>query len=77
MNEEMQVEDFAERDLEVNGWPVRITSYKLGARYVCVADNVSPGCNLARTMGPTREHAESKALERAQELLGRTHRRDV
>jgi hypothetical protein len=33
---------------------------------------VSPGAALARTTGATREEAESKALQRAEELLGRT-----
>jgi hypothetical protein len=42
-----------------------------------VADNVSPGARLARTKGATREEAESAALARATELLGRTRRQPV
>jgi hypothetical protein len=73
----MKVEEFIERDIDVDGWPVHITSYRIGEQFICVADNVSPGANLARTTGLTREDAESKALERAKTLLSRTHRHDV
>ena len=73
----MKVQEFAERNLEVNGWPVHLASYKIGDQYVCVADNVSPGARLARTSGATRDDAESQAVERARELLARTHRQAV
>ncbi|MGQ9634631.1 MAG: hypothetical protein ACUVXB_10340 [Bryobacteraceae bacterium] len=66
--------DYQERMLEVSGWPVRLGSYRLGERYYCRADNVSPGAWLARTTGQRREEAETKAMERAQQLLSRTRR---
>lgn len=72
-----KVEGYAERKLEVSGWPVNLTSYKLGDLYHAKADNVSPGANLARTTGATREEAERLALDRAGELLARTQRRAV
>ena len=61
----------------MDDWQVNLTSYKLGDVYHCKADNVSPGAWLARTSGSTREEAEQKALERAQELLSRTRRQTV
>jgi len=70
----MNPTDYQERQLELAGWPVRLTSYRLGDTFYCRADNVSPGAWLARTTGRTREEAESKALERAQQLLSRTRR---
>lgn len=73
----MNVEDFAERQLEIDGWPVHLMSYKIGEVFHCKADNVSPGAGLARTTGATREEAEEKAVERAKELLGRTRRHAV
>jgi hypothetical protein len=73
----MKAEEFQERKLEVAGWPVNLTSYRLGTVWHCKADNVSPGAGLSRTTGATREEAEEKALKRAQELLGRTHRHTV
>jgi hypothetical protein len=68
----MKIEEYQERKTEVLGWPVNLTSYRLGNVFHCKADNVSPGAALARTTGATREGAENKALERAAQLLGRT-----
>jgi len=73
----MKAEEYQERKVEVLGWPVNLTSYRLGEVFHCKADNVSPGAALARTTGATREEAEKKALERAEQLLGRTHVRVV
>jgi rhodanese-related sulfurtransferase len=72
-----KVEDYTERKLEVHGWPVNLTSYKLGGQFHAKADNVSPGASLARTAGATREEAEQLAIARAAELLARTQRRAV
>ena len=70
----MKAEEFAERRLELAGWPVNVASYRLGVEWHAKADNVSPGAALARASGTTREEAERKALARAEELLGRTRR---
>jgi hypothetical protein len=71
----MRAEGFSERSLEVSGWPMNITSYKLGQEWHAKADNVSPGAALARTTGASRVEAETKAIERAGALLARTQRR--
>ena len=68
----MKVEEYQERRVEVAGWPVSLSSYRLGDVFHCKADNVSPGAALARTTGATREEAEKKAIERAEQLLART-----
>jgi hypothetical protein len=73
----MQAEEFQERKLELAGWPVNISSYRLDGEWHAKADNVSPGAALSRTKGTTREEAEAKAIARAEELLRRTHRREV
>jgi hypothetical protein len=73
----MHPTEYAERKLEVEGWPVNVTTYKLGDEYHCKIDNVSPGAWLARTTGTTREEAEQKALDRAKQLLARTRRQAV
>jgi len=70
----MKAEGYKERQLEVEGWPLRLTSYKLGEVFHCQADNVSPGAVLARETGATREEAEQKALEAARRRLARTRR---
>lgn len=68
---------FSEREIELNGWPVRLTSYRVGEKYVCQADNVSPGACLARFSAPSLEEAEAQAISKARHLLGKTKRRDV
>ena len=73
----MKAENYQERTLELSGWPVRITSYKLGDLYVCEADNVSPGARLARFAAPTAEEAEKQALSKASHMLGKTRRHAV
>lgn len=70
-------EDFTERQIEVDGWPVRLTSYRIGEKYVCQADNVSPGACLARFAAGNKEDAESQALSKARHLLGKTRRREL
>ncbi len=73
----MRAEEHSTRTLEVAGWQVRLTTYKLGTVYHCTADNVEPGAWIARTKGATREEAENLAIERAKRLLGRTRRTPV
>jgi len=73
----MNVEQHAERKLEIAGWPVHLTSYKIADIFYCHADNISPGANLSRTTGATREEAEEKALARVTEMLGKTQRHVV
>lgn len=70
----MKAEGYRQRKVKVGGWEVNLASYRLGELFHCNADNVSPGATLARTTAPTREEAESKALERATQLLARTRR---
>lgn len=73
----MNVEEHQERRLEIAGWPVHLTSYRIGETFHCTADNVSPGANIARTRGATREEAESKAIQYATERLSQTRRHAV
>jgi len=68
----MKPEEHSERQIELAGWPARLTTYKLGEIYISKVDNVSPGANIARAEGVTREEAESKVMEIAQNRLGRT-----
>jgi hypothetical protein len=70
-------EHFKEREIEVDGWPVRLTSYRLGEKYICQADNVSPGACLARFKAGTPEEAEAQAISKAKHLLGKTRRREI
>ena len=73
----MTPQNYSERKVELAGWEVNLTTYQLGDVFHCKADNVSPGAALARTTGATREEAENKAIEKAQERLARTRRHAV
>ena len=73
----MKPEDYSERQVDVEGWQVNLTTYKLGEVYHSKADIVSPGASLARTTGATREEAEQEALDRARQLLSRTRRHEI
>jgi hypothetical protein len=73
----MKVEEHQERNIEIAGWPAHLTSYRIGETFHCTADNVSPGANIARATGSTREEAEQKAIERAAERLAATKRHAV
>ena len=68
----MRAEDYSEREIEVDGWPVRLTTYRISETWHCKADNVSPGAALARISAASREEAESRAVERARKHLSRT-----
>jgi hypothetical protein len=70
----MKAEEFTERRQEIDGWPVRIITYRIGLRHYCTIDNVDPGARFARADGATREEAESAALEKAQRYLKQTRR---
>jgi hypothetical protein len=70
----MKAEEYAERKVQVGGWEVKLTTYRIDGLYHCHADNVSPGACLARRHAPTREEAEKLALDRATEMLARTRR---
>jgi hypothetical protein len=70
----MRAEEYSTRTLELDGWKVRLTSYRLGNTYHCTADNVEPGAWIARAQGATREEAENGASESASQVLARTRR---
>ena len=73
----MKVEEHQTRSLDLEGWPVNLTSYRIGETFHCTVDNVSPGATLVRVSGATREEAERKGIERASEKLAATKRRVV
>jgi hypothetical protein len=73
----MKAEDYQERQIEIESWPVKLTSYRVGETFYCTADNVSPGAAVARTSGATREEAENTAIERVKSKLATTKRHAV
>ena len=74
MSDTLKSEDYRETKQELDGWPVNIVSYRVGEKWYCTIDNVSPGARFARAEGTTREEAESTALEKATRYLKQTRR---
>lgn len=73
----LKAEDYRRRIEELDGWSMRITSYRLGGRYVAIVDNVSPGAEVARAEAESRDEAEHLATEDARSLLASTRRLPV
>ena len=67
--------EFTTDHQELAGFPVRITTYRVGEGYHCRIDNVSPGATIARASGSTAIEARDEATTSAQERLLRTRRR--
>jgi len=73
----MNPQNYSERQVEIDGWQVNLTTYQLGDKWHTKADNVSPGAALARIVAGSRDEAEAQALARVKELLSRTKRHAV
>ncbi len=73
----MKPEDYSRRQTEIAGWAVTVESYKLGDVYHCTIANVDPGARFARADGPTKEAAESAAIEKAARYLSQTRKFEV
>jgi hypothetical protein len=70
----LRSEEYRETRRELEGWPINVTSYRVGDKWYCTIDNVSPGARFARAGGSTREEAEGAALEKAGRYLKQTRR---
>ena len=54
-----------ERRDTLDGWPIRLTTYRTGDRFICKIDNIDPGTLMARGEGRTRQDAERAAVTMA------------
>jgi hypothetical protein len=70
----MRATELTTRDETLGGWPVRVTSYRIGERWFASVENHDPGARVARAEGVSREEVERIACEKAAERLGRTRR---
>jgi hypothetical protein len=73
----MKPEEYSRRQTEIGGWAVTIETYKLGDVYHCTIANVDPGARFARADGPTKDAAESSAIEKATRYLAQTRKFEV
>jgi hypothetical protein len=70
----LRPEEHRKRQAEAEGWPIGVTSYRLGSTWICHVDNVSPGAIVARGSGASRDEAENAALDVATRRLRATRR---
>jgi len=70
----LRAEELQSREDKIEGWPVRITSYRVGNQYRSTVDNIDPGATVARGAGPSREAAELEAISTARERLAKVKR---
>ncbi len=62
-------EEYSERKTELAGWPITITTYRLGSVYHTTIDNTDPGAWVVKAQGATKDEAESKAMNEAKTAL--------
>ena len=72
---EFNPEEHLREEMEVAGFPIRVTSYKLGRTFHCMVDNVSPGAIIARTSGEDRDRVVRDAIDLATARLESSARR--
>lgn len=65
------------REATVEGFRVRLSSHRLGTRFVCHVDNIEPGAVIGRGNGLTRADAEAAALRAALSKLYATAARRI
>lgn len=70
----LRAEELQAREDRLEGWPVRITSYRVGDQFRSTVDNIDPGATVARGAGATRAEAEQEAISIARERLAKVKR---
>lgn len=65
----LKADDFRLDRTEISGWPVNVTSYRIGNTYYCHVDNVDPGATIVRTEGMTYDEVIQQAVAKAHERL--------
>jgi hypothetical protein len=72
----MRAENWERRELEIEGWPVKVTSYQLGDSYITEIEASATGSGIARGIAKTSEDSWKQASEAASRRLLRTRRVD-
>jgi hypothetical protein len=73
----MRAEDFRKEPLELEGWSVHVTSYRIAGRYLAEVEALDSGVTIARATGEARVGAEKDAIQKALQRLRGTRRVDL
>jgi hypothetical protein len=73
----MRAENWEKRELEIEGWPVKVTSYQLGDSYITEIEARASGSTVARAIAKTSADSWKEASEAARRRLLRTRRMNL
>jgi hypothetical protein len=73
----MLPDDCRKRLVEIAGWEVQVTSYRIGTRYLAEVEAVSPEVTIARAIDDVRFIAEELAIQTANLRLTRPRPLDL
>jgi len=65
----LKAKEYKEQKTLINGFPIRVTTYRIGETFHCHVANIDPGATITRSVGKTYEEAEQYALKKASERL--------
>jgi hypothetical protein len=70
----MRAENWTRQELELEGWPVTLTSYRIADSYLTEIESTDSGASIARGIAATSEQSRKEAFETAIKRLIRTRR---
>jgi hypothetical protein len=73
----MRAENWKRRESEIEGWPVKVTSYQIGDSYITEIEASASGSTIARAIGKTSGDSWTQASEAASRRLLRTRRMEL
>jgi len=73
----MRAEGWVMEEIELEGRPVKVITYRIGDSFVTEVESSSSGAVIACSAGKTQEAVEKEAIETAARRLRRTRRIDL
>lgn len=70
----MRAENWERQQSEVAGWPVTVTAYRIGDKYITEVASLDSGACVARQIASSAEESRKGAFETASRRLQRTRR---
>jgi hypothetical protein len=71
---ELRAQEYDAHAETLQGWPVRIISYRIGGTFFASIESADPGAAIARAQGSTRAEATELARRKAAARLDQTRR---
>jgi hypothetical protein len=73
----MRAENWGKEELELEGWPVKVITYRIDDSFFTEIESSSSGAVIARSAGKVQQAVRSEAIETATRRLLRTRRLDL